>query len=175
MSRALIELDFARRRARFNRRGVVLLALGAIVTTAVLLDYQRAIEKRDGLELQLAGLHSVRTSLKPDKAAQRITEEARAAFADLGTPWSLLLQELESASADSSGTVAVLGIEPDRDKHQVRVLAEARTLPVALAYVARLQKSEALRFPMLESHEVQLKDPQRPVRFQIRADWSFTP
>ena len=84
-----------------------------------------------------------------------------------------LLRDLELASAERNTSVAVLSVEPDRDKQQVRVLAEARNLSMALAYVERLQKSEALRFPMLESHAIQEKDPQRPVRFQLRADWSI--
>jgi len=37
--------------------------------------------------------------------------------------------------------------------------------------VQRLQVSDALRYPMLESHEVQTRDPEKPVRFQIRAEW----
>jgi hypothetical protein len=172
MSRACIELDFARRRPPLNRRGVVLLALGIGATALVLADYRSAWNARAGLELRVADASSPRVSRKPDKAAQRVAEDARAALLELTTPWSRLLQELETASAESNGTVAVLGVEPDRDKHQVRVLAEARTLPVALAYVERLQKSQALRYPMLENHEVQVRDPQRPVRFQIRADWS---
>jgi hypothetical protein len=175
MKRARIELDFARRQRRFNRRGAVLLALGIAGAVLVLADYQSDRARRAGLELRVADINSVRVERKPDKAAERAAQDSRAALAELTMPWSRLLQELELASAESKGSVAVLGIEPDRDKRQVRVLAEARTLPIALAYVERLQKSQALRYPMLESHEVQVRDPQRPVRFQIRADWSVGP
>ncbi len=175
MTRALIDLDFARTRPKMNWRGTILLALGVIVSAVVLADYRATSSEREGLELRLDGLHTAHRGVKPDKAAQRIDQEAGVAFAEISTPWSELLQELETASAESSGTVAVLGIEPDRDKHQIRVLAESRTLPGALAYVERLQKSHALHYPMLESHEVQKKDPQRPVRFQIRAEWSMPP
>jgi hypothetical protein len=175
MTRALIELDFARSRPRMNWRGAVLLAIGAAACIVVATDYRDLANRREGLDMRLEGLHAKHRTVKPDKATERLNEEAGVAFAEISTPWSQLLQELEVASAESSGSVAVLGIEPDRDKHQIRVLAEARTLPGALAYVERLQKSQALRYPMLESHEVQQKDPQRPVRFQIRADWSISP
>jgi len=174
MTRARIELDLSGRR-RINRRGAALLALGVTAAALVVADYWSDSARRAGLELRLADLQPVRTARKPDKAAQRVAEENRAALADLTMPWSRLLRELEIASADSKDSVAVLGVEPDRDKRQVRVIAEARTLPIALAYVERLQMSEALRYPMLESHEVQLRDPQRPVRFQIKADWNATP
>jgi hypothetical protein len=175
MTRALIELDFARTRPKMNWRGTVLLVLGGMASAVVLADYRAVSNEHDGIELQLEGLRTAHRSVKPDKAGERLNEEAGTAFAELSTPWSELLQELEAASAETGGSVAVLGVEPDRDKHQIRVLAESRTLPLALAYIERLQKSQAIRFPMLESHEVQQKDPQRPVRFQIRADWSMSP
>jgi hypothetical protein len=171
VSRARIELDFARRPRRLRLRGVVLLAAGVAAAVLSTMSYQDARAQRSVLEMRLANLDSTRHVRKPDKTAERVATENRAALAELTTPWSRLLQELEEASAQSDGRVAVLGIEPDRDKHQLRVIAEARTLAVALAYVQRLQSADALRYPMLESHEVQVRDPEKPVRFQIRADW----
>jgi hypothetical protein len=172
MTRASIELDLSRARPRVNRRGLILLALGIAVAALVVLDYRANSAQRAALELRLDPSPGTRIARKPDKAAERAAQDVRAASTELMAPWSRLLQELELASADTGGSVAVLGVEPDREKRQVRVLAEARTLDVALAYVKRLQESEALRYPMLESHEVQAKDPQRPVRFQLRADWN---
>jgi DMSO/TMAO reductase YedYZ molybdopterin-dependent catalytic subunit len=174
MTYPAIELDFARRGPRFTARGLLLLTIGLVAAVFVFVDYRSVAAQSAGLEWRLAALHGDRPA-KIDKNAQRAEQDAAAAISDLTTPWSSLLRELELASADSDGTVAVLGIEPDRDKHEVRVLAESRTLPIALAYVERLQKSEALRFPMLESHQVQLKDPQHPVRFEIKAGWVGPP
>ena len=172
MSRPRIELDFARRPRRVSRRGVMLLVLGLACALLVLGQYQEQSEQRALLELRIENLTAARTPRKPDKAAERAASDKRDALNELTLPWSQLLQELERASAESDGSVAVLGVEPDREKRQLRVIAEARTLPIALAYVQRLQTSDALRYPMLESHEVQSRDPERPVRFKIRADWS---
>jgi hypothetical protein len=172
MTRARIELDFARKPRRITRRGTALLALGLVAMAVVLSQYHDQLTQRSALETRVADLGSTHPTRKPDKSTERVASERRAAFSELTMPWSRLLQELEQASAESDGRVAVLGIEPDRDKRQLRVIAEARTLPVALDYVQRLQTSSALRFPMLESHEVQTRDPEKPVRFQIRADWS---
>jgi hypothetical protein len=89
----------------------------------------------------------------------------------LWVPWSSLLAELEAASQDVESTVSLLEVEPDPAKHVVRITAEARTLPDALAYLERLQKSTMLRYPMLESHELRKDDPQRPVRVKLSAEW----
>ncbi len=174
MIRPRIELDFARNRNAVNRSGVALLAVGIAAAALVIGDYRGVAAQRSAVEMRLAAIGPEHPAV-PDRAAAQAAEEARDAFHELVTPWAILLQELERAAADSDGSVALLAVEPDREKHQVRVLAEARTLPIALAYVERLQKSAALRYPMLESHELQAKDPERPVRFQIRADWKALP
>ena len=174
-TRPPIDLDFARSGPRLNGRGVMLLIAGLSAVLYVFADYREVAARSDGLELRLAAARGDAKPAKVDPAALRAGADADSALRDLATPWSPLLRELELASADSKGAVAVLGIEPDREKAEVRITAEARTLPIALTYVERLQRSDALSFPMLESHEVQLKDPERPVRFQIKAGWRAVP
>jgi hypothetical protein len=175
MTRRLIELDFTRSRKRPSRRGLAILGTGVVALLLVLIDYRSVAARTAGLEWRVAALRNELRPAKTDKAALRAEQDADIAISDLTTPWSDLLRELELASADSHGTVAVLGVEPDREKKEVRVLAEAHTLDLALAYVERLQKSRALRYPMLASHEIQLKDPEHPVRFEIRAGWNAAP
>jgi hypothetical protein len=94
---------------------------------------------------------------------------------ELGTPWSQLLAELEAASSDTTGNVALLSVEPDHAKHHVRITGESRDLPRVLAYVQRLQGNALLRHPMLESHDVKTDDPQHPVRFALTAEWKEGP
>jgi hypothetical protein len=86
-----------------------------------------------------------------------------------------LLSELEQASKESQGQVALLGVEPDHSKHNVRVSAEARTLALALAYVQRLQSSRSLEYPMLDRHEIRADDAQHPVRFELTGAWRDLP
>jgi hypothetical protein len=104
-----------------------------------------------------------------------LSEEAAHIASQLGTPWTPLLAELESASHDSASDIALLSVEPDESKHLVRVTGESRDLSRVLAYVGRLQSSTLLRYPMLESHEVRSDDPQRPVRFALSAEWRQQP
>lgn len=174
MTRRRIELDFVRRRKLPSRSGAILLAAGAAAAILTVADYRAVGETISGVELRLDAL---RPSLPVarDEAAARIATEAAAAIAEIVTPWTVLLKELERAGEDGEGSVAALSVTPDRNKREVAVLAEARTLPDALAYVERLQNSVALRHPMLASHEVQIKEAERPVRFAIKAEWSASP
>jgi hypothetical protein len=173
MSAPLLRLDFAGRRTRSGGPGIAVAVVGVLCLGAVLVQRHTLNERKAGLELRSAALaehaqrgrsmHSV-TGLDSQNAEKTVRE--------LGTPWSQLLADLETASKDTSGDVALLAIEPDHAKHRVRVTAEARNLDFALAYVERLRKASALRYPMLDSHELRTEDKDHPVRFQVSADWS---
>jgi hypothetical protein len=173
MSAAPLQLDFAARRLRGGVTGIVV-ALAGVVALALAIGQQQSLEaRRAGLELRRS---AQQRALHPVASLQSVTglqaQQAEKTVSVLAAPWSALLAELENASADSDGNVALLSIEPDHARHKVRVTAEARSLPLALAYVQRLRKSGALRYPMLETHEIRKDDPQHPVRFQLSADWN---
>jgi len=173
MSAPLLELDFAGRRTHGGWIGIALAVAGVLGLSGVLLQQHMLSRQRAGLELrrealQRAAPHGPSLSSVAGLGAQNAEKTVR----ELVTPWSQLLGELEHASADTSGNVALLSIEPDHAKHRVRVTAEARTLDLALSYVQRLRKTQVLRFPMLDSHEIRSDDKDHPVRFQISADWS---
>jgi hypothetical protein len=176
--RPAIQLDFAGKRRGVSLAGGLLLALGAIAAAAVLLEYRDIGEHRAGLELRLAALTRAQNpaASKTDSIADaRVGLSVQQAALDLATPWTLLLSELEQASKDSYGQVALLGVEPDHAKHNVRVTAEARTLSLALAYVQRLQTSHSLEYPMLDRHEIRADDAQHPVRFELTGAWRDLP
>ena len=173
MSAPRLLLDFSGSRSRGGPVGFVLAALGALCLMAVLVQQHALSGQRAGLELRRAALlgsrgHGPSTDSIAGLNAQNATKTVR----ELATPWSQLLAELETASSDTTGNVALLAIEPDHSKHRVRVTAEARTLELALAYVQRLRKTQVLHFPMLDNHELRADDKDHPVRFQISADWS---
>ena len=175
--RHAIQLDFAGGRHGLSVAGSLLLALGVAAAAGVLLEYRLLGEHRAGLELKLAASIRARTpAISRDPTADaRIAVSAQQAAMDLATPWTLLLSELEQASKESQGQVALLGVEPDHAKHNVRVSAEARTLALALAYVQRLQSSRSLEYPMLDRHEIRADDAQHPVRFELTGEWRDLP
>ena len=174
-----VRLDFARPRARVTLTGACLLVLGGAAIVLTFVEYRALDARRAGLELRLAQYmrHSQRDTQGhrlggPDAA--HLTAEGTRVATELGTPWTALLSELEAASRQSQGQVAILSIEPDHEKHRVHISGESRNLSLALAYVERLQTTHALRYPMLDSHEVKADDPERPVRFELTADWDET-
>jgi heme exporter protein D len=176
--RHAIQLDFAGGRPTLSLAGGLLLAVGVVAASVVFLEYHTVAQHRAGLELKLAALaRADALAAAPDEtpADARILVSAEQAATDLATPWTLLLSELEQASKEAQGQVAVLGVEPDHGKHNVRVSAEARTLSLALAYVERLQASRSLSYPMLDRHEIRADDAQHPVRFELSGAWRDLP
>jgi hypothetical protein len=175
--RNAIQLDFAGPRRGLSLAGGLLLVLGAAAAATVLLEYRAISSHRAGLELRLAAVSRAQNPAPSRDAAadNRVAVSAQQAAVDLATPWTLLLSELEQASKDSQGQVALLGVEPDHAKHNVRVSAEARTLALALAYVQRLQSSRSLEYPMLDRHELRADDAQHPVRFELTGEWRDLP
>ena len=169
-------LDFAAPRVRTTLTGVVLLAVGLSAVALACLEYRATSMKRAGLEMKLADAVR-RSSRNPADAvsAQRQSEEATSITRELGTPWTGLLADLETASHASEGQVAVLAVEPDHEKHRILIKAESKDLSLALAYLKRLQDSHSLRYPMLDSHEVVADDKDHPVRFAMTADWQESP
>jgi len=176
MSAPIVNLDFVSRRVPLTLLSGVLLLLGVSAVAAAYLGHRFIEMRRAGLELKLQAVtrHGQHDPTLDARAAG-LTEEAGRMAQELATPWTKLLAELETASRDSGGQIAVLSIEPDHAKHNVHITGESRDLPVALAYVQRLQASSLLRYPMLDSHEVKTDDAQRPVRFAMTAEWRELP
>jgi len=176
MSAPLLQLDFVRPRVRTTLAGMLLLIVGLGALAVAVAEYRALTMRRAGLELRLAAAQR-RASVNPADVAHaaHLTEEAGGITRELGTPWTAVLADLEAASQASAGAIAVLAVEPDHDKHRILVKGESKDLPLALTYLERLQKSPALRYPMLDSHEVVADDKDHPVRFALTADWQEVP
>ena len=176
MSAPVVNIDFVARGSRLTLAGALLLLLGASAAAGTYAEYHLMQARRAGLELKLEAA-ARRNHHEPglDARTAGFAEAAGRMAEQLGAPWTQLLAELETASRDSTGQIAVLSIEPDPVKHNVHITGESKDLPLALAYVQRLQASSLLRYPMLDSHEVKTDDAQRPVRFAMSAEWREAP
>ena len=172
-----IECDFVARRRAGSATGYLLLACGLASLGAAGLEYRELHGRLGALEGRAAAVRRAQADAERARAPaeSHLSADMQHAARDLATPWTLLLAELEQASKDSEDQVAVLGVEPDHGKHQVRISAEARDLPAALAYVQRLQSSRSIRFPMLDRHEMRMDAPQQPIRFEMTGQWRDQP
>ncbi|HEY2685054.1 MAG TPA: hypothetical protein VGI93_16160 [Steroidobacteraceae bacterium] len=167
----LMRLDFGDHRPTWSIAGFILCVLGAAACLAVALAFNSALNQRGRLdgELETVSAHKPRLSDSPARAAE--AAEFDKMSRQLSVPWTTLLSELESASKDMENNVSLLQVEPDAEKHLVRITAEVRSLPDALAYLKRLQQSQTLRYPMLESHERIKDDPEHAIRVKLSAEW----
>jgi hypothetical protein len=167
---ARIALDFVD--ATPNRApvtGMALFGAGLLACVIVAGEFSASLGERESLQARLGSI--ARPHRAPTAADTRNAAVATTIQKQLWVPWSSLLAELENASQDVSSTVSLLEVQPDAAKHVVRITAEARTLPDALAYLERLQKSTMLRYPMLDSHELRKDDPEHPIRVKLSAEW----
>ena len=170
---AKIELDFARRQPRLSLSGAIVLLFGCAAAYWTFSDYRNSMLQAELLQMSLVRYGQTGSATDRTEDAEELAR-ITAATRPLATPWSALLHDLEVATQDSGEDIALLAVAPDRVKRQVRISAEARSLPAALDYVKRLQGASTLLYPMLEKHEVQTADREHPVRFEISAQWSIS-
>jgi hypothetical protein len=169
-----LELDFVASSRRFSLAGVLVLVLGAAAAAWTVIDYRDLVTQSTLLAMQLDAASPRAGRGSTFVADTRGIDEATKVVIELALPWSNLLDDLEAAGAANSQDVALLSIEPDREKRRVRIGAEARTLPAALAFVQRLQRAGTLKFPLLDNHKVRTDVNERPVYFEMTADWDLS-
>jgi len=165
-----VRLDFVAPVHRAPVAGVGLCAVGLAAAVVLGLAFDRKLAERRRLDAELGAMAQPRPSA-PSPESLKSAAEVATVQRELDAPWTLLLAELEAASRDSAETISLLNVEPDPGKHLVRITAEVRALPDALAYLKRLQQSTVLRHAMLESHERRKDDPQHPLRITLSAEW----
>jgi dipeptidyl aminopeptidase/acylaminoacyl peptidase len=95
-------------------------------------------------------------------------KRANEVLRQLSLPWEELLQAVESAAGRE---IALLALEPDTEKQVVKISGEARDMAGLLDYITRLEEQKVFGPVFLQSHQVQLQDPERPVRFSLLAVW----
>jgi hypothetical protein len=165
-----VRLDFVAPVHRAPWAGAALLVVGVSAAVVVGLAFDRELEERGRLGVALGATAKPHRSA-PSPESLKVAAEVATVEHQLAIPWTRLLAELEAASQDCASSVSVLLVEPDPGKRRVRITAEVRTLPDALAYLRRLQESAVLRYPMLESHERRKDDAQHPLLVKLSAEW----
>jgi hypothetical protein len=164
-----IRIDFVASVHEARTAGLLLLLAGLAAVLTLGFAFEQARHERDIVEAHLDAVPKVR-HVAPITDTKLIADLAGVQH-ELLVPWTPLLNELESANHDMENRVSILSVAPDPAKHMVRVVAEVRDLGDALQYLERLQKSDLLKYPMLDSHERRKDDPEHPIRIKLSAEW----
>ena len=96
-------------------------------------------------------------------------EQIVQAMGRLNAPWDALLADIESAMDER---VALLGLEPDLLRKELRLRGEAKDIDSVLDFMRRIDATAMLDAAHLDQHQLNLQDPQRPVLFVLVARWS---
>lgn len=175
-----LRIDFApyswwRLSAQLSPLGWLAACAGLLLCTSALLVGWRATQRYQRLGLELhhqQALHSVYTASHRPSQPQTIgasqADAVNAAIGQLNLPWRDVLDAIEVATP---ATIALVTLEPDAKKHQVQVEAEAKTGDEMIAYVEQLKHQPLFDEVVLTRHEVNVQDPNKPIRFQLYARW----
>ena len=175
-----IRLDFAApgwRRALYRLHPAWLAAglLGLALCGGAALAGWQLLEQRRAYEHQLRHQQERRAALAQPRpqAPRSVIAPAQAAFVNgavlqLNLPW----RELQDAvAAATPANVALLALEPDPRKRVLKLGAETKNSDDMIAYIEQLKQQELFSSVVLIHHEINEQDPNRPLRFQLEAQW----
>lgn len=87
----------------------------------------------------------------------------------LNLPWRELQYALEEATTEK---VAVLALEPDARSRILKITAETKNSDDMLSYIERLKLQDSFVSVLLNKHEINEQDANKPWRFQLDLQWS---
>ena len=174
-------IDFAPRSLRRTLFRVPARSVGLVVAAAglcfvALSLFVRYQEDREQLDALQAAIAARSTAARPQPvAAQPKTSVPQAqaqavndAVMQLNLPWRDLV---EAVRATTPANVALLALEPDAKRRTLRITAETRDSDDMLAYVAKMEEQGWFGAVSLVRHEIAEQEPNRPLRFQVSAQW----
>lgn len=173
MSPRRLAIDFAAARRPPSASGALLLATGALLAAWSTLEFIARDEALATAELQRASLERriggrPQSARSADPEIRRLMAGAARVADEIATPWEPLFGDIE-ASLDE--TVALLALEPNPGKRQLQLVAEAKTLADALAFVARLNATASLANARIAQQEARVSEGIAALGFRVQADW----
>lgn len=164
---ARLDFDFHAPARRPSTLGLGLLVAGLAATIWVWANWQAARANVAGLSLQLAAMEQKRPAAAP-RPRVRADDGARSIQAQvasqLGYAWQPAFEALAAARSDR---IALVSLDAVRAKSQLNLVAEARQLADAVAFIHALQQQPGVKRAALLQHEVQADNADKPVRFTI--------
>jgi hypothetical protein len=172
----ILHLDYQRSMKPFSWGAIALLAvaLASLIMTGIHhreLINQAVLWEANAGRIERAPQRQLPKGLSNERAAIDLTLElqhANEVMRQLALPWEKLFQAVESVSGKD---VALLALEPDKEKRLVKISGEAKNMAALLSYIEQLEQCDVFGTIYLQSHQVQQQDPDKPVRFALLADW----
>ncbi|NHZ61772.1 PilN domain-containing protein [Massilia genomosp. 1] len=175
-----VRIDFAppSMRRTLHRAGpgawaVAVLGL-ALCAGAAALGFRLVTQQRaDSAELNAARLRSraplvVAPVVQGPRMSEAQAAGVNAAILQLNLPWRALYDAIAAATPPAIG---MLALEPDARKRSLKITAEAKSSDAMIEYVELLKREELFAGVTLIRHEINEQDPNKPIRFQLEAEW----
>jgi hypothetical protein len=159
-------------------RGILLLvglcAIAGVLTFERLVLRPQLETQRELIQSQREkmGSKTITSTMKPAELALAWRSAQNVAI-QLNLPWSRFFAALGESSV--AAEVALISIEPDTQKGQVIVVAEARNPESMLNFVSALQISDEFSEVALQSHLINRNVPENPIRFRMSTKWRTKP
>ncbi len=147
----------------------LLLCIGCGVLGARLVAQQRADQQRLNAALTRAKAPVVVAVSAPvTPISEQQAAAVNSAVMQLNLPWRALH---DAVAAATPARIAMLALEPDARRRSIKITAEARSSDAMIAYVEALKEQELFTGVALTRHEINELDPNKPIRFQLEAEW----
>ena len=154
-------------RPRVTRAAMGMLFVGVVCASVVVGHYQVTLGRLARARAETLASHGERPSIDPRRMSEAL-QRANVVALELARPWDRTFAALEAA--DQPG-VAVLAIDPDPRRDEVRITAESQTMAGMLGYLDQLRAQSTFGQVALQQHELRMDDPARPIRFTLLAQW----
>ena len=164
-----LSLNFER--APGGKLGYGLLAVGALVMSLVIGAQAMVSQEMERHTVAARGAQAKRDAWVLPRGVASEADAiagARMVVGHLAGPGEKLFVTLEGIAEPD---VALLALTPDTKTRTLRIQAEARDIDAMLAYLRVLEQSRAFTQVVLVEHEIQDRDPERPLRFSLAAAW----
>jgi hypothetical protein len=146
------------------------LCVGAAAAGWQMLARQRVLASQLALVRAHVAVPAVATVAAPQvPIGEPQAAAVNAAVLQLNLPWRALHDAIGAATPHN---IALLALEPDPRRRSMKITAEAKNSDDMIAYVERLKQQELFGSVALLRHEINELDPNRPIRFQLDAEWS---
>lgn len=174
-----LRIDFACPRPATGMAGVAAFLLAAGACGAAFLHYRSLAEEVAELARQDQAARRNLERLKKRPEAQNrpalpphVIASVNRAITQLNLPWKDLFEIFESAALPG---IALLSLEPESGKSLLRITAEAKDPEEMAKFLEKLAAEPRLTEVLPSRHEINEKDPNRPIRFVLEARWRKEP